>query len=135
MSYTQALEAAGANVLAYEEFGSYQGDWYAKVEYKGETGWINGSFGSCSGCDAFQAEFSYDEGYNCESHRYFHDSEIGDCLACKEAKKAYLKHLAEFGEEYLGTLMSQEACENYAKEHASWSMEDSEALSWIKKNA
>lgn len=29
------LEIAGAEVLAYETFGSYQGDWLAKVNYNG----------------------------------------------------------------------------------------------------
>ena len=36
MSYQMALEMAGATVLEYKEFGSYQGDWFAKVEYQGK---------------------------------------------------------------------------------------------------
>ena len=59
MSYQEALEAAGATVHAFEFFGSYQGDWWAKVTYNGETGWVHGSYGSCSGCDAFEAEFGF----------------------------------------------------------------------------
>ena len=50
MSYCQALEAAGAKILQFKSFGSYQGDWWAKVEYNGEIGWVAGSYGSCSGC-------------------------------------------------------------------------------------
>lgn len=46
MSYREALEVAGATVVAFEEFGSYQGDWIAKVEYKGNIGWIKDYFGS-----------------------------------------------------------------------------------------
>lgn len=38
MSYKKCLEIAGAKVIAYEEFGSYQGDWIAVVEYKGVKG-------------------------------------------------------------------------------------------------
>lgn len=55
--YQEALEAAGVTVHAFEQFGSYQGDWIAHVTYGKQTGYIFGSFGSCSGCDAFQAEF------------------------------------------------------------------------------
>jgi len=32
-SYKESLEAAGAEVLAFESFGSYQGDWVALVWY------------------------------------------------------------------------------------------------------
>jgi len=46
MSYQIALEAAGAKILAFKEFGSYQGDWWAKVTYKNEMGWIKGCYGS-----------------------------------------------------------------------------------------
>jgi len=31
MSYYNALQAAGATVHAFEQFGSYQGHWIAKV--------------------------------------------------------------------------------------------------------
>ena len=57
MSYEMCLVKAGAKVLAFQEFGDYQGSWYALVEYNGERGWVEGSYGSCSGCDAFEAEF------------------------------------------------------------------------------
>lgn len=30
MSYKEAMQAAGAVVHLYEEFGSYQGDWWHK---------------------------------------------------------------------------------------------------------
>jgi len=52
MSYQDALMAAGANVIAFQEFGDWQGSWVALVEYKSERGWVRGSFGSCSECDA-----------------------------------------------------------------------------------
>lgn len=54
MSYKQALEAAGATIYAFESFGSHQGEWIAKI---GENKYIMGYYGSCSGCDAFIAEF------------------------------------------------------------------------------
>lgn len=61
MAYRAALEAAGAEVHEFQEFGSYQGDWIAKVTFKGETGFVRGSYGSCSGCDAFESEFGYED--------------------------------------------------------------------------
>jgi hypothetical protein len=42
MSYKQALREAGAEVLEFAEFGSHQGDWWAKVCYKDEFGWNEG---------------------------------------------------------------------------------------------
>jgi len=61
MGYVAALTAAGCNVLEFETTGSYQGEWYALVEYEyeDEVGLIEGSYGSCSACDAFEAEFGY----------------------------------------------------------------------------
>ncbi len=59
MGYTEALEKAGCKIIKYEEFGCYQGTWLAFVKYKGEKGIVQGSFGSCSVCDAFQSEFDY----------------------------------------------------------------------------
>jgi|SRR6185312_9890568 len=61
MSYQEALEAAGAKIIKFESFGSYQGDWFCLCEYKGKIGWVSGSFGSCSGCDAFEAEFGWND--------------------------------------------------------------------------
>ena len=86
--YCEAMEAAGAEVLAYEEFGSYQGDWWAKVGYQGREYWVHGTFGSCSGCDAFQSEFEFDNPERCESHTYWDVVDIpDDCEACEVAKK------------------------------------------------
>lgn len=55
MSYHEALEAAGYEVKAMKYFGSYQGDWLAVTD----KGVIHGWYGSCSGCDAFEAEFGW----------------------------------------------------------------------------
>ena len=55
--YKQALLAAGCEILKFQEFGDYQGEWIALVKYKGRTTWVFGAYGSCSGCDAFQSEF------------------------------------------------------------------------------
>lgn len=65
MSYKMCLEKAGATVIAFEIFGTYQDDWLAYVEYKGEKGFVEGSYGSYSDSDAFESEFDdayFDEG-------------------------------------------------------------------------
>lgn len=82
MSYSEALVAAGCEVLDFKTTGSYQGEWYALVSYEGEIGLVEGSYGSCSYCDAFEAEFNYG------------DTETED----------YQERLADFGKTYLPVL-------------------------------
>lgn len=132
MSYQEAMEAAGAEVLAFEEFGSYQGDWWAKVRYKGETGWVQGSYGSCSGCDAFEEEIGYGSEH-CDDHRYRGSS---DCPACQEVHTAYNKKLAEFGRGYLDDLLlTQEKAEEEAGRYIEWDSEAQAMVDWIRANA
>jgi len=75
MGYSESLEAAGAKVIAYEQFGSYQGDWGAYVELNGNKYIITGSYGSCSGCDAFEAEFGYTDKPYEHNGKYFYNYE------------------------------------------------------------
>ncbi len=73
----------------------------------GEKGIVEGSYGSCSGCDAFQAEFDYfDEPQKQDGKFYkrghFWDSE-DECTE-EEFNKAILAYdlkLANFGKPYL----------------------------------
>ena len=113
MGYTEALKAAGAKVLSFESFGSYQGDWYAKVFYQGEVLLIAGAFGSCSHCDAFEAEFGYD---------YDRGSE------------EYHARLVRFGEGYLEDPRDPAVELSRAKEDAEWDMESREMAEWLEKN-
>ena len=110
MSYKSAIEAAGAKVLEFSTFGSWQGEWVALVEYKGEAGWVLGAFGSCSHCDAFDAEFGYE----------YHDDEN------------YEKRLADFGETYLHHLMSTEPTAKHFDCSAEWDQESEDAAKWIR---
>lgn len=110
MSYRDALEAAGANVLEMRYFGSYQGDWFAVVEHNGKRGLVSGAFGSCTVCDAFDAEF---------------DSYYGDE---KESEEDYNKRLAEFGSEYLSDLRNTNELIEDFKRQAEW---DSDAESVV----
>lgn len=95
MGYCEALEAAGAKVKEYWETGDWQGTWFALLD---DNTVVVGSYGSCSGCDAFQAEFDYS--YQCNEHRYTYPA-LADCEACQEAEKEYNQKLADFGRSYL----------------------------------
>jgi hypothetical protein len=113
MSYRDALKAAGANVLAFESFGDWQGSWVALVEYRGERGWVQGSFGSCDHCDAFQAEFGWD----------WIDEERDD----------YLQRLASFGESYLGGLQTTEQVIAEHEAHTRWDDEADQIIFWVRE--
>ncbi len=130
MSYQVAMEAAGATVHDFESFGSYQGDWWARVTLPdGREGWINGSFGSCSGCDAFEAEFGWGDDEWCEEHSYKH---VDACLACQDRKKDYTEKLARFGSGYLDGLLSQEAAEAAASANLEWDSDAQAMLDFIR---
>lgn len=132
MGYKNVMMLAGATVHDFENFGSYQGDWWAFVTYKGVTGFVNGSFGSCSGCDAFQSEF--------ESVVHYHDKVAvfgglyeseefkDDCDECKNTKQ----RLIEFGEKYLDGIMSKEEAIEYSSRNLSWDLDAKEMVDWIK---
>ena len=133
MSYQETLKMAGAEVLAFSNFGSYQGDWWAKVNYQGQIGWIHGYFGSCSGCDAFEAEFwaegHYEDEENYEGHHDYYDLKER-CVKCDELRAK----LIEFGKGYLDNIISQEKAESIASENLEWDMDAQEMLDFIKVN-
>lgn len=134
MSYQETLKLAGAEVLVFNNFGSYQGDWWAKVNYQGETGWIHGSFGSCSGCDAFEAEFwsenHYEDEENYKGYHDYCDLKEG-CSKCDELKVK----LIEFGKGYLdGGLYTQEQAEKIASEDLEWDMDAQGMVDFIESN-
>lgn len=114
MSYESALNAAGATVLKFEYFGSYQGDWWAKVELNGKTGWINGSFGSCTVCDAYQSW---------ESEK------------CGWDREPTPDELKAFGADYLDGFMEQEAAILKASKDLEWDMEAESVVKFLNENA
>lgn len=111
MGYSEAMQAAGAEVVNFQTFGSYQGDWWASVRFEGEAYWVHGSYGSCSRCDAFQAHFDYNNTPECSEHRYDSAEVVAACVKCTEAKAAYAVALAEFGRSYL-------QCNEFTQEEA-----------------
>ena len=100
-SYTGALVAAGATVHECKWFGDYQGHWIADVTLPdGRRGLILGYYGSCSGCDAFEAEFGYDA------------TESPD----------YKERLAAFGLQYFESLKTpEEAAQDFLPADRYWS--------------
>jgi len=129
VSYEKALEAAGAKIVAFEYFGSYQGDWYALVEVDGQRGWVNGSFGSCSGCDAFEAEFGY----------WPMEQVGGDFVDADDQRHSrhveYTTKLADFGKGYLDGLMTQERAEAAAAEYIEWDSGAHAMVAFVKSHA
>ena len=113
MSYRDALKAAGANVLAFESFGDWQGSWVALVEYRGERGWVQGSFGSCDHCDAFQAEFGWD----------WIDDEPDN----------YQQRLASFGKSYLGGLQTTAQVLAEHQANVNWDEEADQIIFWVRE--
>lgn len=111
MGYQEALEHAGAEVLEFAEFGDYQGTWYAVVNNKGSIYLISGSYGSCSGCDSFQAEMGY------------HDDE----------SPKYKKKLAEFGEAYLDDQHDIDKEIEQQEERKSWDMGSESTVDFLKR--
>jgi len=110
--YQRALEAAGARVLAFSHFGDWQGSWVALVEYQGQRGWVQGAFGSCDYCDAFQSEFSWDSDFTCQDVQ---------------------EQLAQFGRTYLDDLQTTEQILCHYDPHADWDEESADAAAWVRE--
>lgn len=102
--YTNAIELAGATVLAAVDDEDYQGTFWLRVEYQGDEFWITGSYGSCSGCDAYEATF--DSQSACAEHRW--DPKVETCEGCRVAANERDTKLAEFGRGYLDKRYAQD---------------------------
>jgi len=128
MSYIEAIENAGATVHENNSFGDWQGTWLAYITYNGQTGIVVGSYGSCSGCDAFEAEFgwSYDKG--CDDHRY--DAQV-DCAACQKTASDYLDKLIKFGESYLDNIQSIEDVKARFVDQSEWDTDAVNVIKWL----
>lgn len=111
-SYEAALWATGVKVLGYETFGSYQGDWWAKVEFPNhQVGFIHDYYGSCSGCDAFEAEFGWKD----------------------DESPAYLHRLKDFGRGYLSDINTFDQAIEKASENLKWDHDAQAMVDWLTK--
>jgi hypothetical protein len=69
-SYTLVAEARGQRVLFYRQFGSYQGEWLLLSADDDHYFLYRDSYGSCSGCDALESRFGYnDDGLSADDPR------------------------------------------------------------------
>lgn len=111
MSYMKCITEAGAEVLDYKYFGSYQGTILAFVKEDGKTKWLDIGYGSCSACDglqAFEERFDWDEKIPAEEYARFGR----DLLEC--------------------TFQSQQLIERLEKQ-AEWDYEAQEMIDFIKE--
>lgn len=102
--YAEALKAAGAEVLGFEMAGDYQGSWVALLRVGGGLKALTGYYGSCSGCDAYQAEFGFDSHVVVDhgGAETWHEPEdpdrfVAGCAQCE----GWRQKLAAFGAMYL----------------------------------
>lgn len=109
--YEKALTAAGVQVMAFEQFGSYQGEWWAEIKFPNdEVYYVTGYFGSCSYCDAFDAEFGYG-----------HEED--------EPK------LRRFGRDYLEQCYTLDQAIEHSSRNLEWDSDAKEMVSWLKSRA
>lgn len=141
MGYRKTLEKAGAIVHCFKEFGSYQGTWLAKVTFENETGWVEGYYGSCSGCDAFQAEFGYFDLPTMKDGKWYRNNnwwDEDDVITEEEAlaeTKNYNDRMCNFGKTYLTRLYSQNEIEQKASENIDWDSSVEDMLKFVKDNS
>jgi hypothetical protein len=109
-SYLDSLKAAGVEVIDACEFGDYEGSWYAVVKYNNQYLMVEGSYGSCSGCDAFLAEFGYID-YN---------------------EEKYKRKLIEFGKGYLVQGCDLKKAIENAEKDCEWDIDSEQKLKWLK---
>ncbi|MEK6832590.1 MAG: hypothetical protein AABY32_00965 [Nanoarchaeota archaeon] len=129
--YYKVLELAGATIKRFGEFGSYQGEWWAEVIYKDKRGWVNGFYGSCTGCDALLAEFGRAD-HNCNGEEYYDPiykmNFRENCKTCQNIKK----RLIELGEKYLENIMSKADAITLARKNSDWDVEADKMVDFIK---
>jgi type IV secretory pathway protease TraF len=91
--YAIVAWARGQDRLFYEEFGSYQGEWLllARAPATGNYYLYKGSYGSCSGCDSYEAAFSGSPAMS-EAQKF-----AADYLPFAEIPQQTMRNLAERG--------------------------------------
>jgi hypothetical protein len=130
MGYKETMEMAGATVHSFREFGSYQGDWLAKVTWKGELGFVRGSYGSCSGCDAYQSEC--DGLGHAVGEEGYHNPSWGDCVEGCEKCEQGKRTLAGFGRRYLNSMMPAKGIIKELEEGMEWDYDKTETLEKLR---
>lgn len=99
-------------MLEFCSFGDWQGSWVALVEYQGQRGWVQGAYGSCTECDAFDAEFDWDSDFTCEDVQ---------------------ERLAQFGRSYLDDLQTADQVLRQYDADADWDSDSADAAAWVRR--
>ena len=132
--YKLAMETAGAVVHEFATFGSYQGDWWALVTFEGSRGWVNGGYGSCSGCDAWEAEIDVSHytgpGKYEGTYHSGYDGPVEGCSRCEDGKV----QVSAFGRGYLSGMMSQEEAVAQASRNLEWDSDAVRMVDFVSSN-
>ena len=118
MGYRDALEAAGLDVIDFRRFGSYQGVWIAIISNGMSLHAIRGHYGSCSGCDSWEA---YESDTYCWS-KYDKDHNSAECEDCQY----YDTRLVEFGQRYVDDMETIESLAQFYIDQSYWSSFDND---------
>jgi hypothetical protein len=141
MGYQAALEANDVTVREYKEFGSYQGTWIAILD---DGRFVEGGYGSCSGCDAFEGEFGYsnEEIIKQENGKYYKENYYWDeeKVITEEQANAhnekYKAKLRQFGSCYLDSAETKDEIvaryRHKCNDEYAWE-DDKEILEWLEK--
>ena len=124
-SYEEAFACVeGVTVEWAEYYGSYQGNFLCKIQKAGETLYIYDSYGSCSGCDSFQAEFGWST--------YYYESEG----VTQEERLAHVKQrMAKWSFSYIESALPLQQMMNYLQnECGQWDDEAIKALKRLEEN-
>lgn len=136
-----ALEAAGARVLAFRHWGTFDGDWWALVEVDGgERAWVNGWAGSCASCDPYETECG-EQAFICVQHDTWdvihdHPERIAACPDCQANRSRRSAVIRAFGARHLADRLTPAAAE--ARCRANLREGDLEAevvLTWMRRSA
>lgn len=137
MGYSEAIEANGVKIKTYKEFGSYQGTFIAVLE---DGRFIEGSYGSCSGCDAYEAEFGYADRPEEVDGKYYKRASWDQSSVCsieeyEQALAEYEEKHRRFGQSYVDAAESKEEIlaryEVKCTGDYAWH-DDKEILEWIR---
>lgn len=110
--YEAALTAAGVTVRAFRQFGTYQGEWWAEIEFpNAEVYYVNGAFGSCTYCDAFESEFGRRE----------------------DEQADYAQQLRDFGRKYVTCCYTMYEAVTLLSRDGEWDIETHVVLAWFEE--
>jgi len=125
MNYHSLLELCGAKVIAFETFGDYQGTWIAKVKYNDKIGYVEGSYGSCSGCDSLQ-DILMNHNSTGDTYHWF-EPENTNCNSCVEIEQL-LKNMSIV---YLEGLEDFQTTISRHIENSEWDLESENIVKWM----